>query len=321
MLSIMATFQELYSIISSYETITIWGHGLPDGDCYGSQVALKNMIQDSFPEKHVYIYGSGNPEFFDILGPMDQMDESIVKESLGILVDVSCLSRVECKEVYGCKAYIKFDHHSPNRLHEGFPHPGFVDHDRIAACEILYDFAVEMGLKISKIAAEALYLGMATDSGKFIYHGTTPHTVEAIAHLHECGADFKKILEVAYYERPEVRSFKAFMKRHAKTSGQVCYLVIHKDTYARYGVTYEEGSSFVNAIAGKYGRPIYALFAEDEQGNYRVELRSNKLYPVHPTAVRFGGGGHMYAAGCSIIDGKPTVEEILAALNEVQPNL
>jgi len=317
--SFMATFQELHNIIKSYDIITIWGHALPDGDCYGSQIAMKQLIQENYPEKEVYVFGSGNPVFFDRMGKMDELDMEKVSKSLGILVDVACLSRVEFQEVQQCAAWIKFDHHTPNPK-TPFDHPCYVDTERVAAAEILYDFAVENGLKMNKIFAEAVYLGMATDSGRFIYHGTMRHTFEIVAELYKMGADFKYILEVAYYEKPEIKGFKAFMKRHTKYDGNVDYCVIHYSDYARFGVTYEEGSSCVNAIAGRHGKPIYMLAAEDKDGNYRIELRSNKLYPVHAVAVKFGGGGHTYASGCSIINGTPTVEEILQALNELQPN-
>lgn len=314
----MATFNELYHTILEHDVITIWGHALPDGDCYGSQVALKQLIKDTFPLKRVYIVGSGLPNFFDRLGEMDHPDDEEIKASLGILVDVSCLPRVEVDKVYLCREHIKFDHHCLNPGHEPFNGLAYVDNNRIAATEIIADFARENHMKFSKIAAEAIYLGMATDSGRFMYHGTTQHTFELIAFLSSCGANLKEILDIAYYERKEVRQFKSFMKRHTHCKGQVDYCVVHPEDYDRFGVTYEEAGSFVNAIAGRHRKPIYMLAAEDNEGNYRIELRSNKLYPVHGTAVKFGGGGHRYASGCNIIDNKPTIDEILDALNEVK---
>lgn len=316
----MASFKELYNIIQSYEVITLWGHALPDGDCYGCQIALREVLKEAFPNKRIYAIGSGMPNFFDRLGRMDQPADEEISRSLGIIVDVSCIRRVESPTLCDlCESYIKFDHHSPNKAHEPFECPCYVDPERIAAAEILYDFFVENGLRINKIAAEALYLGMATDSGRFIFHGTTSHSFQVVVELYRLGADLKRILDIAYYERKEVRQFKAFMKRHTHCRGQVDYCVVRLEDYERFGVTYEEGSSYVNAIAGRHRKPIYMLAAEDPQGNYRVELRSNKRYPVHQTAVRFGGGGHRYAAGCSIIDGNPTVDQIIDALNEVQP--
>ena len=314
----MATLQELYNIIKENDVITLWGHTLPDGDCYGSQIALKNLIKDTFPNKKVFACGSGLPAFFSRLGEMDHPSIEEIEASLAILVDVSCLQRVEFQEVRKCKTFIKFDHHCLNPLHEPFNWPNYVDNKRIAAAEIIADMAIENGMKFSKIAAEAIYLGMATDSGRFLYHGTTAHTFELIKFLYQQGADLKEILDIAYYERDDVKRFKAFLKRSAKYKGQVDYCLIHKEDYKRFNVTYEEAGSFVNAIAGVHRKPIYVLATEDEHGDYRVELRSNKLYPVHPTATKFGGGGHRYASGCNIINNSPTMDEILDALNQVE---
>ena len=315
----MNIFRDLYETIKRYDVITIWGHAMPDGDCYGSQVGLRQLIKTTFPSKRVFAVGSGMPSFYSRLGEMDHPSDEEISQSLGILVDVSCLRRVEVDKVYLCKEHIKFDHHRPNVDHEPFTGLAAVDHERIAAGEIIADFAIEMGMKFDQISAEALYLGMATDSGKFIYHGTTDHTFQLIAYLHSFGADFKTVLDIAYYVRKEVRQFKAFLKRHTHCSGQVDYAVCHLSDYERYGVTYEEGSSLVNCIAGRHKKPIYMLVAEAPDGTYRVELRSNKFYPVHQVAASFGGGGHRFAAGCTIVNGVPSVDEIIESLNQVKP--
>lgn len=314
----MSSFQELYNIIVEHDVITLWGHALPDGDCYGSQVALRNLIKDTFPNKRVYACGSGLPAFFERLGEMDNPSEDEIRQSLAILVDVSCLNRVEKQEVRMCKDFIKFDHHCLNPGNEPFPWPNYVDQQRIAATEIIADFGISQKMKFSKIAAEAIYLGMATDSGRFMYHGTTQHTFEIVAFLQKQGANLKEILDIAYYERKEIRQYKAHMKRHIHCKGNVDYCVMHPEDYEKFGVTFEEAGALANVVAGRHKKPIYLLATEDKPGSYRVELRSNKCYPVHPTAVAFGGGGHRYASGCNIVDNKPALSDIIDALNTVQ---
>lgn len=105
---------EIRKLIEEAEAITIWGHALPDGDCFGSQIGLRNLIKENFPSKRVYALGSGLPSLFSALGAMDNPSEEEIKRSLGILVDVSCLRRVEDQRVMLCHAYCKFDHHTPN---------------------------------------------------------------------------------------------------------------------------------------------------------------------------------------------------------------
>ena len=315
----MATFKELRGSIEKADTITIWGHALPDGDCYGSQIGLRDALREAYPNKKIYAIGSGMPCLFPLIGEMDKVSDEEIRGSLGILVDVSCLRRVEDQRVNSCGTCIKFDHHNPNREHEGFDGLSFVDMERIAAAEIIYDFLVESGMTIPVSSANALYAGILTDSGGFLYYGTTQHTFDVAKRLEELGADGKAIHDIVYYETPEEKAFKQYMREHTKTYGQVAYCWIDRSEYEQFGLTYEVASSFVNAIARAKPNKVYAYFCESPWGEIRVELRSNSGYGVQKIAAQFLGGGHTFAAGLSIIDGKPTLEEVLEALDHATP--
>ncbi|MCR5491813.1 MAG: bifunctional oligoribonuclease/PAP phosphatase NrnA [Bacilli bacterium] len=315
----MSTFEELRGIIEQANTITIWGHALPDGDCYGSQIGLRDALRVTYPDKKVYAIGTGYPSLFELIGKMDEVNEDDIRESLAILVDVSCLRRVEDERVNLASSFMKFDHHNPNREHEYFDGPNFVDMHRIAAAEIIYDFLKENGMTIPVSSAYALYTGILTDSGGFLYFGTTKHTFEVGDELIELGADPEKIKDIVYHETPDMKAFKAYMCAHTKVYGQVAYCWINKPEYETYNLEYEVASSFVNAIANAKPNKVYAYFCEAPWGEIRVELRSNSGYGVQKTAAKFGGGGHTFAAGLSIVDGKPKLEEVLKALDEIRP--
>ena len=314
----MNTFGELYSIIEKADVVTIWGHGLPDGDCYGSQIALREALRDHFPNKKVYAVGTGIPSLFEFISPMDEVDDETIASSLAVLVDVSCLHRVEDQRVRLAKGFIKFDHHNPNYLSEPFEHPQYADKNRIAAAEILFDFFIENNMSINRVCANALYTGLMTDSGDFIFYGTTPHTMEVAKKCIELGADRKTLKRIIYRETPEMKAFKRYMCEKTKQFGQVGYCWINKEEYESFGLAYEDASSYVNAIANAVPNNVYAYFCEAPNGEIRVELRSNKGFPVQPVAAYFGGGGHTFAAGLSIIDGKPTMEEVLEELDHVK---
>ena len=76
-------------------------------------------------------------------------------------------------------------------------------------------------------------------------------------------------------------------------------MIIGPKDYLSFGLSFEEAGSFVNAIESVESPNIYCLFVEDGKGEYRGELRSNKGYPVQPTATHFHGGGHLFASGTS----------------------
>lgn len=316
----MNTFSELYQEILAAPVITIYGHGQPDGDCYGCAIGLREILRDNFPEKEVYALGAGLSKFEQRLAPMDVVPDEKVAGSLGILVDVSCLRRCDDARVFTCAKHIKFDHHNLNLAGEPFAGKMFVDSDCIAAAEILADFAFEMGLKVSRLAAEALYVGMLTDSGRFSYYGTTKHTFEVVYRLAQSGIEFRSLIDIAFREEPNVKAFKRFMAEKAELRGNVTYLHLQQKDYEPYGLSYEQASSYVNAIAGAHPCHSYVYFCDNPYNDeIRVELRSNQLYPVVGVATAFGGGGHLFAAGCELKKNEPEkIFELIEAMNQIK---
>ncbi len=310
----MATFQEMLAAIKNEDTITIWGHAIPDGDCYGSQIGLREIIRANFPDKKVYALGSGMPALFSRLSPMDDADEETIASSLAILVDVSCLRRVEDKRVFLAKKFAKFDHHDPNKHGEDFPYPdACVDPKKIACAELIENFAFVNRLKLTKLAAEALYTGIFTDSGCFRFYGTNQGTFQAIRRLVEEGIKPLSIRAILEREPENVKRFKAFLRSKVQKNKNVTYAIIGPKDYLPFGLSYEEAGSLVNTIETVKSPSIYCLFTEDGKGEYRGELRSDAGYPVQPTATHFRGGGHLFAAGASTY----SEEECLKVVEEL----
>lgn len=315
----MMDFEAAKQIIERNDVITIYGHVGPDGDCYGCQIALREMIRDNYPGKKVYAVGSGMPPFFERLAPMDIVDETTIASSLAILVDVSCLRRVEDSRVFGAKEFLKFDHHQPNEELERFDGFPVVDASRIAAAEILYEMAEHCHWRISRLAAECMYLGICTDSGRFVYHGTTKRTMEIVERLKHRGIRIRSLLEIAYYESPEKKKLKSIIRRKGKTYGQVCYAVLDQAICESCSFTPQEALKLVNALSRVHREcHSYALFVYFSDTIVNVELRSNKGYPVHSVAVLFSGGGHRYASGCTVEIGKNTIEDVLESMNQLK---
>ncbi len=110
--------------IRDAKIITIWGHVMPDPDCYGCQIGLRDILRLNFPDKKVYAIGSGIPVLFDRLKGMDNdVSDEEIASSLGILVDVSCIRRVEDQRVCKVKDLLKFDNHMFNEARNSHTHP------------------------------------------------------------------------------------------------------------------------------------------------------------------------------------------------------
>ena len=313
----MNDFSQMRIKIEEADAITIWGHSIPDGDCYGSQIGLREIIRIAYPDKKVYAIGSGLPAFFERLSPMDEVDEETVKKSLAIIVDVSCLRRVEDKRVFMAKDFAKFDHHNPNKDGEDFPFASYVDYHKVSCAEIIENFAFQNQLKLNKLAAEAIYLGILTDSGCFRFYGTNKGTFASVRRLCEYQIDPISIRNIAFYENEKTKAFKAYLREKVEKVGRVCYVYVTPEEFRRFDLTYEEAGSMVNSLEAVKNPSIYCLFTEDGKGEIRGELRSDKGYPVQPVATEFHGGGHLFAAGTTTYSKEESLQ-VVKRLNQVE---
>ena len=291
-------FEKLKKIIEEHNSIVIFGHKDPDGDCYGSQYALREALRLNYPEKKVYAVGSGLRRFQRFIGRLDTIEDEIIDESLAILLDGNDLDRMEDQRIWNAKAFIKIDHHIENGR---FTQGEFVlKEDANSTCQLITEMIIESGWKINPTIANALYLGIVTDTGRFQYIEDFPTTFREVAWLCEQGAEPRKLNELLNQTSENSLAFKAYVYNHYQKSEKgTIYLVLDKKTLARFHLTASQGSNMVNLISNIQGYPIWVFFAESDNGFAHIEFRSNGPY-VQPIATKIGGGGHMHASGVTV---------------------
>lgn len=305
-------YQTVWNKIKNYRSIVIFGHVNPDGDCYGSEIGLKQAIKDNFPEKDVYALGSGYPRLFDLLGELDVVEEEVIKNSLAIVVDTSNQDRVEDQRFKLALDVIKIDHHIAQ---EHFGNPELLETHRISCTELITKMLKENEAIISKEAALGLFLGMVTDSGRFLYQPIGQETYELAGLLAGTGIELQKLYDVLYEVDEKLLRFKGYIySNYKKTKENVAYLVIPKEDLKEYGIDYNLAASQVNAIANIKDVPAWIFFSESESGLVRVEFRSKDVN-VQQVATKFGGGGHLHASGCRL-DALEDYKYVLEALDK-----
>ena len=295
------SFKEILKIIKKHDVITIYGHINPDGDSFGSGLALRELIRTNFPNKKVLTLGYGLNQFYDRFGKYDEVDDETIKESLAIILDCSEVERVSDQRVRLAKQIIKMDHHIESGPFFGVK---YVDEDAVATCQIIAEFAFDTKLKITKLAAECMYLGICTDSGRFRYSPTDSKTHRIVAKLLELGVETKSIFEILYISEELYVKYQArLVTKFQKTKNNVIYCFSDVDDYTQFGFKFEQISKNVNVIGNIKGCPIWVLFTRSPEGMIRVEFRSSGL-DVQKVALKYGGGGHKCAAGCRLLDQK-----------------
>lgn len=308
-------FNQIWELIKKHDSIVIYGHINPDGDCYGSQAGLKEVILSNFPNKKVYITGTGVRAFFDIVCEMDKVDDETIKNSLAIIVDGNDLARMEDSRIFTAKEFAKIDHHiDTGSFTEG---PSIVDVEANSCCDIITGLVMEHNLKISKLGANALYLGILTDSARFQFVTNYPQTFERAKFLCEHGAEPNKINKVLSKTDEITLAAKGYVMSHYKKSkAGVISIVFDQKTLQSLSISANHASNLINLLGNIEGYPIWCSFAEYSDGRVRCEFRSNGP-AVQPVAVSIGGGGHAQASGAQLpkLDLKQ-IDEIIHKLDQ-----
>lgn len=288
---------KLLELINKYQNIVIFRHTRPDLDALGSQIGLKNIIKDNFNNKNVYVVGDMNS--FTFLGNMDEVEDDIIKESLAIIVDVADSKLVSDDRYLIAKERFVIDHHK-NDCNIDISGK-IVDTNAAAATQMVTKIAFDLNLKISSIAATALYSGMITDSGRFLY-SLTPELFKMASLLIENGADYKFIYKNLYSESLFRRQMKAYFTLKVKVNKYgLGYLINKKDVYKKFDVdTFTISRGMVGVMSDTNEIKIWANFTYDrETDNILCEFRSKEI-PIVDVAKKYGGGGHLLACGCTI---------------------
>ena len=291
-------FEKIIDKIERYDSIVLFGHLNPDGDCYGSQIALRAILKENYPNKQIFAVGSGLSNFFHLLGKMDQVSKETIANSLAVILDGNDLSRSEDKRVFSARDFAKIDHHIDlQSFHEG---PEVIDDTATSTCELIYLFAKENKLTIPLVAAKALYLGMLTDTGRFQYATNYVRLFDVLKDLINLGVEPVEITSILNISSPKSLDVKAFIYNNCqKDEAGILYVLATKKDREKLNITHPQLTANTSLISHVEGYPIWFIASETDNGGMQAELRSN-LVNVQKVAIAFGGGGHTFAAGFTI---------------------
>ena len=307
-------FDAILKEIQNHNTIIIHRHKNPDGDAMGSQIGLKHILLENFPEKKIYVVGD-DARFYGFMddSQMDVIDDSVYEGALAVILDSGSRHLIS-DERYALAAHtVRFDHHI---FCETICDTEVTDTSYESCCSMVTHFAKESGLKLNQTAARALYTGIVTDSGRFRYDSTTSRTHELCAWLMEQKFDTNEIFRQLYADSYESKKLKAqFILRVKFTEKNVAYIYTTREEFEAMGLdTFTVSRAMVNTMADIRGVDIWVNFTETENG-VLCELRSSR-YNINPIAVKYGGGGHAKASGATLPD-RDTAMAMLADLDNL----
>lgn len=284
------------------KTIAIGGHVRPDGDCVCSVMALCRYLKKELPQTQIDVYLEEPPATFRVLEGIEEIKSDFNTDKIyDVFIAVDCNDERlgDALSIFRqARKRINIDHHISNM---GSGDINIVEPERSSTAELLYDL-MEPELVDAEIA-RAIYIGIAHDTGVFRYSNTSPHTLQIAAELLKFGFDFSALIEETFFEKSYVQTQimgRAILESVRFMDDRCIVSMVSRRMMDFYQVGPKDLDGIVNQLQGVRGVDCAIFMYETGTLEYKVSMRSNGLVDVSRVAVKFGGGGHVRAAGCTM---------------------
>ena len=300
-----AKFEQIGQALREHQQFAVLGHVRPDGDALGSQLALGLSLkrlgkdvriwnEDGMLEKYSFLPSANlltkppaEPEDVDVAIALD----TAIQNRLGTALPA----------VRSAKIWINIDHHPSNPGYGDIVH---IDPKAPATGQMLFELVKSQKLPVDPAIAENLYVAISTDTGSFQYPNTTARTFEIAAELVRAGVDIGRVSQLTYENYPRrrielLRDLLGTMKFDA--NDRVASFSLSLEVAKTLGVFPEDNEGLIDHLRAIRGVVVAVFFEELADGKVRVSMRSkNEKVNVCAICEKFGGGGHVLAAGARV---------------------
>lgn len=286
--------------IEAHSRILITRHAHADGDAVGAAFGLRQILRLSYPEKEIL---SVNADFPDSLAFLGEDDAPVTKEkyadALAIVLDTGNPDRVSDRNFSLAGETVLIDHHVAE---DPFCGLSWIEVGCSSVCEMIAFLYLQNTdrLQIDKEAATCLYAGMVTDTGRFRFSSTNGDTLRIAAFLLDRKIETEPLFARLTLENFDYFKFQAEVLTKMKLSENgVASIRVTKGMQEKYALNHEQSGNAVNFLSEIKGSLIWIAFIDNEDGTFRVRLRSRFVF-VHELAEKYGGGGHACACGATV---------------------
>lgn len=294
----MNIYKRIYKEIKKHKKIVLARHVGADPDALGSTLGLKEVILNTFKNKCVYAVGTPAAKH-KYIGELDTFDESMYEDSLLIVMDTPDIKRVDGIDPTRFKYKIKIDHHP---IVDKYCDIEFVDDKASSASQLVMELVFNTPLKLNGEAARKLYIGLISDTNRFLYSYTTATTFSLVSKmLKEANLDITSIYESMYLMPIAEKKLQAYaILNMTITNNKLGYLIISQDKLDELNTDASTMTNIVNYLNYTEEMIVWVICAYDKNmDNIRASIRSRGPV-INETAAKYNGGGHMYASGARI---------------------
>jgi bifunctional oligoribonuclease and PAP phosphatase NrnA len=311
-----AGLAEVAAAIRGHDRFLVTTHENPDGDALGSLLAMTLALRELGKDAVMYLFGEVPiPNEYEFMKFAGLVRGSNPDTSDRVVVAVDCANERRLGPESGLLEHallvIDIDHHHDNSR---FGKANLIVGDASSTGEILRDVFRELGVELTPEIAEALYIAVVTDTGRFQYANTTAKALRLAAELVEAGADVHRVFQ-GVYENVAFAKLKlvarALENAQVFEGGRVIVSHLEREDFYAAGAEEPYSEGIIDFLRAVEGAEIAALIREPPTQNgptRRVSLRTTEEdLDVSAIARKSGGGGHRQAAGFS---SESSVEEI-----------
>jgi phosphoesterase RecJ-like protein len=305
-----ADMQAVVAALRENDRFVVTSHEAPDGDALGSLLGMGLALEQLGKDVVMFLGGEaplpGEYRFLELeqRGLRRERPDDF-RERVLVALDCASPARVgaEAGVVEAARFTVNIDHHHDN--------PRFGDVDLVVADasstgEVLADVFRELGVELTPEMAEALYIALVTDTGRFQYANTTPKALRLAANLVEAGADVNRVFQ-GVYENVQFAKLKllarALERARVLEGGEIIVSHLVRGDFEAVGATEPYSEGIIDVLRSVEGSAVSALIREpprDGAPARKVSLRSSvDEVDVSAIARKSGGGGHREAAGFS----------------------
>lgn len=305
----MESLSSLAQNIKDKDFFCILTHNYPDGDAVGSAVGLCRALQKIGKHAKV-VFGCDIPEKLKFLAGYVTQDDFIPQSYISVDLADTDLLHESVKDLAGSIDFC-IDHHKSNK---NYAKKTFVDVGSAANCEIIFDMLAELGVNLDKELAECLYVGIATDTGGFMYTSVTPRTHRIVSEILKTGIASGKINEKLFILEPKKHfELKKIIYNNLRFyfGDKMAITYITLDEMAKFGISDSELDGIASIPIKIEGVEIGITVREKPDGACKVSVRTRSQIDADEFCRIFGGGGHERAGGFSIVgNANKAIEEI-----------
>lgn len=315
-------YSKLNDIIKSSKNILIISHVNPDGDTLGSMCGVYSAILENYKKKCDMMAVSKIPEVYSYMPNLskvrniEEFDKSR-EYDLVINVDVAAIDRIcDGKTLFDkAKFTVNIDHHKTNIAYGNL---NFINPEASSTGEVLFGCFEKMGWKINLDTAVCLYTALLTDTGSFRFDNTKPSTFETAGKLVEIGVNPSDIYKKVYEsDSKTLVMFQAHCVSKAKflDDDKIAYTTVYKKDMELFSAGDDCMEGLTEKLRSIVTTRVAFVAKEMKSGGTKISMRS-KFADVAQICEVFNGGGHKYAAGCTIK--APVEEAVKKVLSEIR---